>query len=416
MSCDDIAISARNLTKAYRIYSHPLHRVMHKLGVPGLRGYRQIEALTDVSFDIRKGEAVGIIGRNGSGKSTLLQIISGILKPTSGSIAVNGRISALLELGAGFNPEFTGRENVYFHGALTGLTKQAMNARFDDIVAFADIGEFIDQPVRTYSSGMFVRLAFAVAVHVDPDILVVDEALAVGDARFQARSVDRMRQLMQRGIAVLMVSHDIPSLKALCDRVVELDHGRVARLGASGEVCDAYIVEQLVAFAPIAPAPIAREVGEGADLTIVSAELLDERGRRSTTAQFGDFVTLRITLAVHRNVERATLAFYIKDRHRIEVLGTNTDYEGLALPELLAQTSYEVAFRYRNGLRGGHYSVTVLAACPDIPGKDYLDWREDLLSFESMDIPGQPRWAMAAPFATVSVRGPFTTATAEQTE
>lgn len=242
-SSDDIAISVQNLTKTYRIFGHPGERVKQAMSL-GLRRYhREFTALKDVSFDIRKGETVGIIGRNGSGKSTLLQVICGILKPTTGTVRVNGRVSALLELGAGFNPEFTGRENVYFQGALMGLTKVQMDERFNEIAVFADIGEFIDQPVRTYSSGMFVRLAFAVAVHVEPEILVVDEALGVGDAEFQERSITRMRSLQERGGTILFVSHVTQAVRNFCQRALWLDAGEVRQAGAAADVCQTYLAE-----------------------------------------------------------------------------------------------------------------------------------------------------------------------------
>jgi ABC-type polysaccharide/polyol phosphate transport system ATPase subunit len=221
----DVAISVKNLTKTYRIFGHPGDRIKQALTLGRVRFHREFTALRDVSFEIKKGETVGIIGRNGSGKSTMLQLICGILKPTSGTVQVNGRVSALLELGAGFNPEFTGRENVYFQGAVMGLTKEEMDGRFDNITAFADIGDFIDQPVRTYSSGMFVRLAFAAAIHVDADILVVDEALAVGDAEFQERSISRMKVMQHSGTTILFVSHSIPAIKNFCQRALWLDEG-----------------------------------------------------------------------------------------------------------------------------------------------------------------------------------------------
>ena len=218
MSSDDIAISVRNLTKSYRLFGHPGDRIKQFFSL-GLKQYhREFTALKDVSFDIKKGETVGIIGRNGSGKSTLLQLICGILKPTTGTVQVNGRVSALLELGAGFNPEFTGRENVYFQGALMGFTEAQMDERFDEIAAFADIGEFIDQPVRTYSSGMFVRLAFAVAIHVDPDILVVDEALAVGDMAFQRKCFAQIDRLRAAGCTIALVTHDMGARRPLQPR------------------------------------------------------------------------------------------------------------------------------------------------------------------------------------------------------
>ena len=236
----DIAISVKNLTKTYRIFGHPGDRVKQAFTFGRMRFHREFTALKDVSFEIKKGETVGIIGRNGSGKSTLLQLICGILKPTSGSILVNGRISALLELGAGFNPEFTGRENVYFQGAMTGYTKAEMDGRFDEISTFAEIGEFIDQPVRTYSSGMFLRLAFAVAVHIEPDILVVDEALAVGDAFFQKRCYARIRQMQKSGLTVILVSHDHELVRTLTSRALLLGQGVALFWGDTREATHQY--------------------------------------------------------------------------------------------------------------------------------------------------------------------------------
>lgn len=241
MHSDDIAISVRNLTKTYRLFGHPGDRVKQFLSL-GLKQYhREFTALRDISFDIKKGETVGIIGRNGSGKSTLLQLICGILKPTSGTVNVSGRISALLELGAGFNPEFTGRENVNFHGALMGFTQTQMEARFSEIVTFADIGEYIDQPVRTYSSGMFVRLAFAVAIHADPEILVVDEALAVGDNAFQARSLERIDAIRKQGGTILIVTHALEQVAHHCDRAILLDRGQMVEYSETRQALSRYI-------------------------------------------------------------------------------------------------------------------------------------------------------------------------------
>ncbi len=240
MSSDDISVSVSNLTKTYRIFGHPGDRIKQAMTF-GLRRYhREFTALKDVSFDIKKGEIVGVIGINGSGKSTLLQLVCGILKPTSGSILVNGRVSALLELGAGFNPEFTGRENVYFQGALMGLTKVQMDSRFDDIATFADIGEFIDQPVRMYSSGMYVRLAFTVAVYVDPEILVVDEALAVGDAGFRSRCFRRIGELRKVGCTILFVSHSTDEIIRICDKAMLLDEGELLLAGQPDQVVKQY--------------------------------------------------------------------------------------------------------------------------------------------------------------------------------
>jgi lipopolysaccharide transport system ATP-binding protein len=260
MSCDDISLSVSNLTKTYRIFGHPGDRVKQALSF-GLKKYHdEFTALKDVSFDVNKGETIGIIGRNGSGKSTLLQLICKILKPTSGTVDVRGRVSALLELGAGFNPEFTGTENVYFQGSFMGLTKAQMSDRFDDIAAFADIGDFINQPVRTYSSGMFVRLAFAVAINVDPDILIVDEALAVGDASFQSRSFRKILDFRDTGKTILFVSHNLNQISRMCDRCLLLNQGELLLVGEPKKVVGQY--RRLSNAAPGTHEKISRQIQE----------------------------------------------------------------------------------------------------------------------------------------------------------
>ncbi|WP_408303666.1 MULTISPECIES: ABC transporter ATP-binding protein [Paraburkholderia] len=237
---DDIAIHVRELSKRYELYAKPHHRLAQML----LRGRRQFFGefwpLRNISFDVKKGEAVGIVGRNGAGKSTLLQIIAGVLSPTQGDVQVHGRVAALLELGSGFNPEFTGRENAYLNGSILGLTRKEMDAAMPEIIRFAAIGDFFDQPVKHYSSGMMVRVAFAVQVQLNPDVLIVDEALAVGDALFQKRCYQRIRQLRDRGVAILFVSHDIESVRTFTDRAILLHHGEVMAAGPSGEVVLAY--------------------------------------------------------------------------------------------------------------------------------------------------------------------------------
>lgn len=226
MSSDDLVISARNLGKTYRLFGHPGDRLKQAMSF-GLRTYHKDHtALKDVSFDVRRGEAVGIIGRNGSGKSTLLQLICGILKPTAGSVALKGRVAALLELGAGFNPEFTGRENVYFQGAMMGISRQEMDRRFDGIAEFAGIGDFIDQPVRTYSSGMYMRLGFAVSVNVEPLIMLVDEALAVGDEEFSVKCINRISEMRANGTSILFVSHSELQVREAATRCLLLNNGQ----------------------------------------------------------------------------------------------------------------------------------------------------------------------------------------------
>jgi ABC-type polysaccharide/polyol phosphate transport system ATPase subunit len=237
----DIVINVTNITKTYQLYDSRADRVKEAFHPLRKKYHRPFNALTDVSFQVRKGEFLGIIGRNGSGKSTLLQILCGILQPTVGTVTVNGRISALLELGAGFNPEFTGRENVYLNASILGFSKKEIDGKFDKIEAFADIGEFIDQPVKIYSSGMAVRLAFAVQANVEPDILILDEVFAVGDSYFQAKCTKRMMQLIEQGVTILYVTHSVDSVPQLCDRAIYLEAGNIKQIGSSISVVDTYL-------------------------------------------------------------------------------------------------------------------------------------------------------------------------------
>lgn len=249
MYCDATAIEVRGLTKQYQIYAKPQDRLKHSL-IPRFdrlfgrtpREYgRQFSALNGVSFDVKPGEVVGIVGRNGSGKSTLLQLVCGTLAPTAGSIVVNGRVGAILELGAGFNPDFTGRENAYLNGLLLGLTREEMDQRIEEILTFADIGDFVDQPVKTYSSGMFARLAFSVQASLDPEILIVDEALAVGDSEFVHKCMVKFHAMRAKGKTILLVTHDATAVKTLCDRALWLDNGALAAIGEASSVVDQYL-------------------------------------------------------------------------------------------------------------------------------------------------------------------------------
>lgn len=239
----DVAISVKAVSKAYQIYDQPFDRLKQMLFGSRRKYHDEFWALHDISFEVRKGETVGIIGRNGSGKSTLLQIICGTVTPTTGEVEKRGRVSALLELGSGFNPEFTGRENVYLNGSILGLGKDEIDARFDRIAAFADIGNFLDSPVKHYSSGMFARLAFSVAIHVDPEILIVDEILAVGDAAFQRRCLAKFYEIRQSGCAILFVSHDQYQIKSVCERALYLEQGHQKMFGAAGRVIDQYVID-----------------------------------------------------------------------------------------------------------------------------------------------------------------------------
>lgn len=247
MEKDNFAIKIDNLTKEYRLYDKPIGRILETFLPSGKTYYQSFRALDNVSLEIQRGETIGIVGRNGSGKSTLLQVICGIIKPTKGSVVVDGRISALLELGAGFNPEFTGRQNVYLNGSILGLKQGEIDTRLDDILSFASIGEFIDQPVKSYSSGMFVRLAFSVAISIEPEILIVDEALSVGDEAFQRKCFAKINSIQERGGTILFVSHSTTSIVELCSRAFLLDHGELLVAGEPKQVVSRY---QKMIYAP----------------------------------------------------------------------------------------------------------------------------------------------------------------------
>jgi teichoic acid transport system ATP-binding protein len=234
-------IDIKHLNKVYNLYDKPIDRLKEVLSPTHKSYHREHYALNDISLEIKKGESVGIVGKNGSGKSTLLKIITGVLNPTSGEINVKGKISALLELGAGFNPEYTGIENIYLNGTMMGYSKAEMDEKVDDIIAFADIGDFINQPVKTYSSGMFARLAFAVSINVEPEILIVDETLSVGDTRFQIKCMDKMKEMMEGGTTVLFVSHDINAIRRFCTKCVWINEGRLKEIGSVNTVSDHYM-------------------------------------------------------------------------------------------------------------------------------------------------------------------------------
>jgi ABC-type polysaccharide/polyol phosphate transport system ATPase subunit len=259
----DLAVSVKNVSKKYRIYDKPKNRLKEMLHPLGRKYHRDFWVLDDVSFDLQKGDTLGVIGRNGSGKSTLLQIICGILRPNLGSVTCNGRISALLELGAGFNPDFTGRRNVYMNGILMGFTKEEMDGKIDEIAAFADIGDFLDQPVKFYSSGMFVRLAFACAINVKPDILVVDEALSVGDIFFQQKSFKTMRRMIEDGTTCVLVSHDIESIIHLCNKSLILDGGRVEFAGDPADAKMHYLY-----FPRLSELPVNKALSSDTDVSL----------------------------------------------------------------------------------------------------------------------------------------------------
>ena len=279
MSSEPI-ISLRNVSKTYRAYNHPLHRLIARLSGGRTGHYKEFHALNDVSFDIHKGETLGIVGLNGSGKSTLLQIICGIRQPTSGSVIVKGRISALLELGSGFQQEYTGRENVFLQGAIIGLTRDKMEKRINDIAAFADIGEYIDQPVKTYSSGMYMRLAFAVAVHLEPDILIIDEVLAVGDVDFQEKCIELIFRLQSQGTSIIVVSHNPYHIERLCHRAAVLHRGGLSDLMPAKEILMKY---HEMAQEELKPSPMVNETSREGSHEVYFEKILIQNADTSGT-------------------------------------------------------------------------------------------------------------------------------------
>ena len=391
------AISVRDLAKCYQIYAKPQHRLLQTLLMGKKRFYRDFWALDGVSFEVARGETFGIIGLNGSGKSTLLQLICGTLAATRGEVTTRGRVAALLELGAGFNPEFTGRENVYLNAAVLGLTHAEIDGRFDSIAAFADIGDFIEQPVKTYSSGMFVRLAFAVVAHVDADILVIDEALAVGDALFTQKCMRFLREFREHG-TILLVSHDLAAVANLCDRALWLDAGTMKTMDRPKIVCEEYFswiygsgpVKQKIAADEAAPegAPASHsseEFGRGYS-RITGVELLNAEGAPLGVTRGAQEVRLLVSAVATHDLAAPAFGFHITDRLGQILLGrTSAEAPALPLPPVKAGQAFSVEFRFvLPTLMSGDYVVTAAVGEGSADKYDVDHWIHDALVFKSV--------------------------------
>lgn len=356
------------------MYASPASRLRELLPGPA-PPHKDFWALRDVSFEVARGEVFSLVGPNGSGKSTLLQIVSGILRPTRGRVVASGRIAALLELGAGFNPDFTGRENVFLNGEILGLSRAEVTRAFPSITEFAGIGDFIDRPVKEYSSGMYVRLAFATAIHVDPEILIVDEALAVGDAIFAGRCLQKFEELKARGVTVLFVSHDLGLVKRLSDRAALLLDGRVVALGTPNDVVNRYVglvLERQQRETPDADQAGVVRHGDGAS-RILEAELLDDAGRPVRTVAASDPLRIRIRARAARDLEHPVAGILIRNRLGIDVFGTNTRIEGIDLGRIPAGRTFEVTFRFDCLLTRQEYTLTVATQHADGYSQDWLD-------------------------------------------
>ena len=395
------AIRVRNVGKTYRMWQSPSARLTVPLMFHGARLLRRFlprmaegmlrmaarrmhthEVLRGIDFELMPGEALGIIGANGSGKSTLLQIIAGVLPPSTGSVDVHGRVAALLELGSGFNPELSGRENVRINGAILGLSPAQIEARMDDIVAFADIGSYIDEPVKTYSSGMALRLAFAVQVHIDPEVLIVDEALAVGDAAFQAKAMARIDLILQRGTTLLFVGHDLNSLKAFCQRAMLLEAGTIVAQGLPDDVISEYlrhthqrVLANQATLAATSP-PVAFDDGFGLDDVRVTASSIN--GAQHITVGYDEPIEVALQVRLNPTLEHPVLIFDILDIKGLQLSGKR-----IPLPRVDAVHEIPVRVGFAATIQRGVYRIrTRIAEAPSLDDTTVLSRQEGTLSFD----------------------------------
>jgi lipopolysaccharide transport system ATP-binding protein len=383
-------ISVQNISKAFRLYHHPLDRLLGNFRRNTQRS-ADFWALKNVNFRVEKGEVFAILGPNGSGKSTLLQIISGILRPTSGRVLASGRIAALLELGAGFNPEFTGRDNVYLNGEIMGLSRREMEKAFPEIEAFAELGQFIDRPVKEYSSGMYVRLAFSTAIHIEPEILIVDEALAVGDAIFASRCIRKFEDLRQKKVTVLLVSHDLGLIKRLADRAIFMLEGQVVMEGSPKDAVNQYVGfvldRERSSRPPIAgpeenvAAKSSFRHGDGVS-RIVDVQLLNAAGHQCRTFRPGDALVVRIQATFNLAVSSPVVGILIRNRIGVDVFGTNSRLEGIDLGAFEKNDTLQIEFEMDCLLTRQEYTLTVATQYWNGLSQD---WMDDVLDFEVVD-------------------------------
>jgi lipopolysaccharide transport system ATP-binding protein len=399
------AVEFQGVSKSYAIYNQPGDRLKELLCFNRLTRHKDFWALRDVTFDVKRGETFCIVGENGSGKSTLLQIVAGILHPTSGTAAINGRVSALLELGAGFNPEFSGRDNVYLNGSILGLSTRQIDERYADIAAFAEIGDFIHQPVKTYSSGMVVRLAFAVAINVDPEVLLVDEALAVGDIYFRQRCMRKVHELRSRGVTILFVSHAVADVKAIGDRVLWLDHGRVVEIGEPERVISKYLAamtekdsaylhhkadaQEKRPHTPVLAPEIVETIpnvdhryGDGR-AEVIGIAVLDEQGEPLHLLNPGGRMIVRISARANDYVAVPMVGFMLRNQLGIDFSGTNTAREGYELPPMQSGDIYTVDFHLElPELYPASFSFSPAIADGTLAGYTMCDWIDNALALQ----------------------------------
>jgi lipopolysaccharide transport system ATP-binding protein len=398
------AVLFESVSKSYPVYDSPGDRLKELLTFNRIVRHRDFWALHDISFDVRKGETFCIIGENGSGKSTLLQIVAGILRVTSGRTEVSGRVSALLELGAGFNVEFSGRDNVYLNGSILGLSRKEIDRRFPAIEEFAEIGDFIDQPVKTYSSGMLVRLAFAVAIHVDPEILLVDEALAVGDIYFRHRCMRKVHELRGRGVTILFVSHAIADVKAVGDRAMWLDRGKLIDIGPTERIVSRYLAAMtekdsryLTLKHAVEPAErhsvravevveripnIDGRHGDGR-AHVLGIAILDEDGRNLHLVAPGTGIIVRISVRANEDLASPNVGFMMRNHSGVDFAGTNTTREDTELPPMQSGDIYTVDFHLDiPELYPASFSFSPAIADGPLDGYRVADWIENAITVQ----------------------------------
>ena len=391
----EYSIEVENLSKVYKLYDKPSDRLKEALSPVKKCYHKDFYALRDLNFKIKPGETVGFVGKNGSGKSTLLKLLTEVLTPTEGSLKINGKVSALLELGAGFNNEYTGMENIYLNGTIMGYSREEMDKRVDDIVKFADIGEYINQPVKTYSSGMFVRLAFAVAINVEPDILIVDEALAVGDVRFQLKCMDKFLEFKEKGITILYVSHDINSIKRFCTRAIWINEGHLEADGDVDLITDKYLdylkmldaqSEEKDDAKDNTGNDVAKSAAEGErDLEstveiaeVVSLKIMNSRGEETEEIEHGEKVSLTLTYYVNdTTIKNPVVGIALLRLDNLYVCGLNTLLDKVDVPWEKGYNSVTLTYDSFNLVGGGYYfDVAVYDQTASVPFDYRTKYRE----------------------------------------
>jgi len=424
------AIKVQNLTKTYKLYKEPMDRLKEALNPFKKSYHNDFHALKDVSFQIKKGETVGIIGRNGSGKSTLLKIITGVLTPTSGRAIVHGKISAILELGAGFNPEMSGLENTYLNTSINGMNKNATDKKIDEILEFAELGEFIHQPIKTYSSGMKARLAFAVAINIESDILIVDEALSVGDMNFQAKCMFKMGQIMKEGTTILFVSHSIDSVKKLCKKAIYLENGKLIEMGNAGEISDLYIKnmrEKQTKNLGTTPKFISQKIKNvmPKDAFMISSdfnmkvskqrygsggakieymEILNSNYERFNEIKFNDLIIIRMYITIQKKLTMS-VNFQLFDDKRVNIVASGFRMAGQKFIEADVNEKYIVEYKVKIPLKQGQYTLQGTITEPIILDKsaDFIDVIPNVNTFKIQSRKDAGMWSCVELFPELSI-------------